>query len=129
MKQEKEDKSMTLTQTIKEYIDLKLEYFRLTFAEKVSLLVGNMIFFTLIALLGLAGLLMIILLIDSVLTKIIGIAWVVNLIELGFVGLIATLLWIFREKVIIRPVADIIIRTLIEPSGKFKTKDDDENTA
>ena len=127
MRQEKENKSTTLTQVIKEYIDLKLEYFRLAFAEKVSLLVGHIIFFTLIALLGLAGLLMIILLIDSVLTQLIGIAWVVNLIELGFVCLIATLLWVFREKAIIRPIADIIIRTLIEPSGKFKTKNDDES--
>lgn len=126
MKQEKEDKSMTLTQAIKEYIDLKLEYFRLAFAENVSLLVGNIIFLMLIALLGLAALLMIILLIYNVLMEWIGVAWIVSLIEIGFIGLLAAFLWIFREKLVVRPIANIIISTLIEPSGKFKIKDDDE---
>lgn len=126
MKQEKENKSMTLTQAIKEYIDLKLEYFRLAFAENVSLLVGNIIFLMLIALLGLAALLMIILLIYNVLMEWIGVAWIVSLIEIGFIGLLAAFLWIFREKLVVRPIANIIISTLIEPSGKFKIKDDDE---
>lgn len=126
MKQEKEGKSMTLTQTIKEYIDLKLEYYQLTFVEKVSLLVGHIILLVLIALLGLAGLLMIILLIYNVLMDWIGIAWIVSLIELSFLGLVAVFLWIFREKLVVKPIAGIIIRMLIEPSGKFKTKKDDE---
>jgi hypothetical protein len=126
MKQEKEDKSMTLTQTIKEYIDLKLEYFRLAFAESVSLLVGNIIFLMLIALLGLAALLMISLLMYNVLIAWIDIAWVVSFILIAFVGLIAVFLWIFREKLVVKPVANIIIRTLIDPSGKFKIKEEDE---
>ena len=126
MRQEKEDKSMTLMQTIKEYIDLKLEYYQLTFTEKVSLLVGHIILLMLVALLGLTGLLMIILLTYSLLMKFIGIAWVVSLIELGFVSLLIIFLWIFREKLVVRPVAGIIIRMLIEPSGKFKTKKNDE---
>ena len=126
MKQEKDDKSMNLTQVIKEYIDLKLEYYQLTFTEKISLLVGHIIFLMLLALLGLAGLLVIILLLYSLLMKWIGIAWVVSLIEIGFVGLLTVFFWTFREKLVIRPVAGMIIRMLIEPSGKFKTKKDDE---
>ena len=126
MKQEKEDKSMTLMQVIKEYIDLKLEYCQLTFTEKISLLVGHIIFLMLLALLGLAGLLMIILLMYNLLMGWIGVSWIVSLIEIGFVGLLTVFFWTFREKLVIRPVAGMIVRMMIEPSGKFKTQDDDE---
>ncbi len=126
MRQEREDKSMTLTKAIKEYIDLKLEYFQLAAAERISLLIGNIILISFIALLGFAVLLLFILLVNNLLMAWIGIAWLVGVIEIVFVCLLIVFLWIFRDYLVIKPVANVIVRTLLDPSGKFKTKEDDE---
>jgi hypothetical protein len=124
MRQEKEN--ITLTEAIKKYIDLKLEYLQLAFAERVSLLIGSIIFITFIALLGLAILLLFILLINNILITLIDIPWLVTLIEIAFVGLIIAVLTVYRKKLVVEPIANMIIQLLLDPSGKIKLKDDDD---
>jgi hypothetical protein len=125
MKQEKEDKSITLIEAIRKYIDLKWEYFQLTAAEKVSLLVGNIVFFIVIALLGLVLFFLIILLIDNLLKSWIDITWLVSCIEIAFVGILIFILYKCRKSLIIKPAASVIIQTIFSSSDS-KTKEGEE---
>ncbi len=114
-----------LISIIKKYIDLKAEYYRLSFVEKVSVLIGKVVLYVVASLLGLALLMLFILLVHSVLTACIDTEWVVSLIEIGFVVLLATMLWRFRYPLIIHPVANSIVRSLMEQDGNDKEEENE----
>ena len=115
-----------LVDTIKQYVDLKAEYYRLSFVEKVSVLVGKVVLLIFTALLGLALLMLLIMLVYNLLMAWIGIGWVVSLIEIGFILLLMAVVWVFRKPLIIDPVAGSVIRSLMEQDDKGKEDDDDE---
>jgi hypothetical protein len=126
MKQEKEDKSMSLMKAIKEYINLKLEYFQLSLAERTSILIGNLVFITFMAVFGLILFVLFLVLIDNLLLLWININWLVTVIEIVFSLLTMMLFWIFRNNLIITPVSNMIIRTLLDSSGKIKLNDEED---
>ncbi len=126
MVRKKEEKPAGFVDTVKQYIDLKAEYYQLSFVEKVSVLVGKVVLLIFTALLGLALLMLLILLIYNVLMAWIGIGWVVSLIEIGFVLLLMAILWIFRKPLIIHPVAGSIIRSLMDAEDHEKEDTDEE---
>ncbi|MDL2262147.1 hypothetical protein LJC11_01440 [Bacteroidales bacterium OttesenSCG-928-I21] len=126
MKQGKDDKSLTLTRTIREYIDLRLEHLQLKFSKKISILVGNIVFMIFLAILGLALLLSIYVLIYELLMTWIGIAWVVSLIGVAITCLIIVSVWLFKEKLIIRPIANIIIRSIMEEQEEKEEEHENE---
>lgn len=109
-------------ENIRHYIDLKLEYFRLDLSEKMSVLVGKLILVFFMAILALALMLLLLMLLHSLLIQWIGISWVATLIEIGIVILMMILLWCFKEKFIINPVANTILRTFYE-SDEQTTED------
>ena len=115
-----------LVDTIKQYVDLKAEYYRLSFVEKVSVLVGKVVLLIFTALLGLALLMLLIMLVYNLLMAWIGIGWVVSLIEIGFILLLMAVVWVFRKPLIIGPVAGSVIRSLMEQDDKGKEDDDEE---
>lgn len=122
MRQKKESGASGFVDTIKKYIDLKAEYYQLAFVEKVSVLIGKIVLLIFTALLSLALLLLILLLIYNLLMVWIGTGWLVALIEIGFVGLLAGIMWLFRKPLIINPVANSIIRSLLDTD-----KEDEED--
>ena len=113
--------TLDLHGSLKDYVDLKVEYYKLSLAEKISLLIGRVVLILFLAILGLALLLLFIFLIYSLLMSWIGISWVVVLIELGFVILLIVLLWVFKEPTIINPISSMIINVL------FNQPDEDED--
>ena len=126
MARKEKEEPAGLVDTIKQYVDLKAEYYRLSFVEKVSVLVGKVVLLVFTALLGLALLMLLIMLIYNLLMAWIGIGWVVSLIEIGFILLLMAVVWVFRKPLIIDPVAGSVIRGLMEPDDKEKEDDDEE---
>ena len=126
MARKEKEEPAGLVDTIKQYVDLKAEYYRLSFVEKVSVLVGKVVLLIFTALLGLALLMLLIMLIYNLLMAWIGIGWVVSLIEIGFILLLMAVVWVFRKPLIIDPVAGSVIRGLMEPDDKEKEDDDEE---
>ncbi len=126
MARKEKEEPAGLVDTIKQYVDLKAEYYRLSFVEKVSVLVGKVVLLIFTALLGLALLMLLIMLIYNLLMAWIGIGWVVSLIEIGFILLLMAVVWAFRKPLIIDPVAGSVIRGLMEPDDKGKEDDDEE---
>lgn len=113
-----------LVDDIKKIVDLKVEYYTLTFAEKVSLLIARIVLIGFVTILCLVLLLLFIFLIYSLLMSWIGIEWIVILIEIGIVALIMLLLIVFRETLIIKPFANMVIRIMLK-SDDSKESDDD----
>lgn len=109
---------------IRSYIDLKFEYYKLSLTEKVALLIGWIILIFFLGILSLALLLLVMLLIYNLLMQWIGIPWVVTTIEIGFVGLLTFVLWLGKKKMIINPVANMIIRVMLDSSDNNEKKED-----
>ena len=126
MARKEKEEPAGLVDIIKQYVDLKAEYYRLSFVEKVSVLVGKVVLLIFTALLGLALLMLLIMLVYNLLMAWIGIGWVVSLIEIGFILLLMAVVWVFRKPLIIDPVAGSVIRSLMEQDDKGKEDDDDE---
>ena len=126
MARKEKEEPAGLVDTIKQYVDLKAEYYRLSFVEKVSVLVGKVVLLIFTALLGLALLMLLIMLVYNLLMAWIGIGWVVSLIEIGFILLLMAVVWVFRKPLIIGPVAGSVIRSLMEQDDKGKEGDDEE---
>ncbi len=126
MARKEKEEPAGLVDIIKQYVDLKAEYYRLSFVEKVSVLVGKVVLLIFTALLGLALLMLLIMLIYNLLMAWIGIGWVVSLIEIGFILLLMAVVWVFRKPLIIDPVAGSVIRSLMEQDDKGKEDDDEE---
>ena len=126
MARKEKEEPAGLVDIIKQYVDLKAEYYRLSFVEKVSVLVGKVVLLIFTALLGLALLMLLIMLVYNLLMAWIGIGWVVSLIEIGFILLLMAVVWVFRKPLIIDPVAGLVIRSLMEQDDKGKEDDDEE---
>jgi hypothetical protein len=107
-------KEPSLFDNVKQYIDLKLRYLQLDLSEKLSVLVGKLIVMGLLGIMGLALLILTLLLLNSLLTQWIGIEWVATLVEMALMAAAMLAVWYFRDKLIINPVADSIIRTLFD---------------
>ena len=126
MARKEKEEPAGLVDIIKQYVDLKAEYYRLSFVEKVSVLVGKVVLLIFTALLGLALLMLLIMLVYNLLMAWIGIGWVVSFIEIGFILLLMAVVWVFRKPLIIDPVAGSVIRSLMEQDDKGKEDDDEE---
>lgn len=124
---EKSKDSSSLFESIKEYVDLKAEYLQLSFTEKISLLVGRIVLMIFTAIFALAFLLLFLMLMYNVLLTWIGIPWIVSLIQLGLIILLIALMWIFKEKLVIQPVADMIVRILLDKNPKETEEEDFED--
>lgn len=118
--------SSSFIDIIKHYIDLKSEYYQLSFVEKVSVLTGKFALLLITALLGHAILLLFILLIYNLLMVWIGITWLVVLIEIGFIGLLMAIAWIFKDALVINPVANIIVKSLLDGDKNKEDEEDEE---
>ncbi len=118
MSKKRENSASDFITTIKNYIELKAEYYELTIVEKVSILVGKVVLLIFTALLALALLMLFIILIYNLLMMWIGVPWIVTLIEIGFVGLLTGVLWLFRKPLVIRPVASSVISSLMDSNDK-----------
>ncbi|MDR0363853.1 MAG: hypothetical protein LBH92_02390 [Bacteroidales bacterium] len=116
-----------MIEELKKYIQLQLERLQLSSIEKTSLLLGKISLLAIVgAFLAILGLLILVLL-YSVLLNIIGISWIVVLIEIGIVGLCLAIFWLFREKLVIRPIANMIIRLICEPSDDSNKKKEEKH--
>jgi len=125
MRYKRESNSSSFIDIIKRYIDLKVEYYQLSFVEKLSVLIGKIVLLIFTSLLFLVLLLLFILLIYNLLMTWIGIGWIVALIEIAFVLLLMAVMWIFKNSLIINPVANVIIKSLLD-SNKDKEDKEDE---
>lgn len=111
---------------VKEYIDLKTEYYKLSFAEKVSLLMSRLVLIFCIAILSLSILLLLIILMNSLLMKWIGIDWAVILIEIGFIFILMAILISFKDRLIIKPISNIIIRIMLNPTDSVDNSENED---
>lgn len=126
MKRKGANDSPGLLDTIKRYIDLKAEYYSLSLAEKVSLVIGRMAFMVIMAILGLVMLLLLIALIHTLLVQWIAIQWLVIVIEIGFVLLLISIIWFGRKKIVIDPIASSFIRNMLEKNEEKEEEDDED---
>ena len=120
MSRRNKNHSSSFMDSIKDYLNLKVEYYQLLFTEKMSLLVGKIILIFIFSILALAFLLMLGVLVYNLLIMWLGAPWLAALIELGILLLLMLILFIFRDKIVITPVANSIIRMMLDP-------DDDNN--
>lgn len=127
MRQKRENSFSDLMDTIKEYINLKVEYGLLTVTERASLLIGKMAFVLLMGVLALVVLLMVLVLIYNLLMSWIGIPWLVALIEIGFIALIIAVLTIFKRSLVINPIASAIIRNVLISNENEEEEDEDDD--
>lgn len=107
--------SSSFTDSVKEYLNLKVEYYQLLFTEKMSLLVGKATLLFILSTIFLAVLLLILVLVYNLLMLWIGIPWIVTLIEIGILLLLLGTVLIFRNELIIKPIANSIVRMLLDP--------------
>ena len=112
-----------IVENAKKFINLKAEYYTLTLAEKVSLLVARIVLIGFTAILCLVVLLLLILLIYVLLMSWIGVSWIVVLVEIGIVLLLILILWYFKEPLIIRPVSGLLIRDIFHNSNEKDEED------
>jgi hypothetical protein len=119
--------SQNLFGSIRKYVDLKLEHVQLSFTERISILVGKIMLMLFFSILSLAILLLVVLLIYQLLMRFIGIGWLVMLIEIAFVGLLMSMLWIFREPLVINPTANMIIRAFYDSNENNDDEDKNES--
>jgi hypothetical protein len=124
MNSNKKSTFSALVDDIKKYVDLKTEYYALTFAEKVSLLLAKFVLVVFVAILSLVLLLLFIFLIYTLLMSWIGIRWVVLLIEIGIILMMIGILITFKNKLIIKPFAGMVIRIML---GNNNTKYNDND--
>ncbi len=123
----KEGKTAGLIDTIKQYIDLKAEHYKLSFVEKISLLIGQIVLMFFIAIFVLTLVLLAIVISYSLLLSLIGVPWIVALIEIGSVALLLTLLLVFKDKLVIEPVANAVIKTLLGGQNESSKKEEDDD--
>jgi len=126
MERKRANNSARFIDIIKRYIDLKVEYYQLSFVEKLSVLIGKIVLLIFTALLGLALLLLLILLMYNLLMLWIGIGWLAALIEIAFVLLLIAILWVFKNALIINPVANLIIKSLLDSDNDKEDEEDEE---
>lgn len=111
---------------LKDFVELKAYYYKLSLAEKISLLAGRIVLILFLAIFSLALLLLFIFLIYTLLMSWIGISWVVVLIELGLVILLMAMLWVFKNQLVINPVSSMIINVLFNQHDNEDEDDEDE---
>ncbi len=125
MRQKRESNFSNLIDTLKEYINLKIEYGVLSITERISVLAGKVAYVALMAIFSLVILLLLTILIYNVLMAWIGIPWLVALIEIGFILLIMGIIAIFRHSLIINPIADSIIRNILDYDKEEEEEEDE----
>jgi len=114
------EKKLTLTEAIRQYAGLKWEYYRLSFVEKLAALVGIIILLICMAILGLVLILLFAFFGYSILVSLVGSGWIAALIEIATVVLLMGLLWSFRDKLVIQPVGNLIVRMLFDTPENSK---------
>ncbi|GHV43581.1 hypothetical protein FACS1894180_3090 [Bacteroidia bacterium] len=113
-----------LFDNVKQYVDLKAEYLKLDLTEKFSLFAGKLILLGVVGLMGVAVLMLLLLFFNNVLTQLTGIAWVATLIEIALMVAAIAATWHYRERLIINPIADSIIRTFFDSDNDKSPKAD-----
>ena len=116
-------KNLTLTETIRQYIGLKWEYYRLSFVEKLAAVIGIVILLVCMAILGLVLILLFAFFGYSVLVSLTGSGWIAALIEIAAVILLMVILWAFRDRLVIQPVGNLIVRALFDVSENSKNSE------
>ena len=113
-------KNLTLTEAIRQYIGLKWEYYRLSFVEKLAAIIGIVILLMCMAILGLVLILLFAFFGYSILASLVGSGWIAALIEIAAVILLMGILWTFRDRLVIQPVGNLIVRMLFDTSENSK---------
>lgn len=115
-----------MIEEIKKYIRLQVELLQLSFVEKTSVIIGKICLLAIVGVfVSVLGLLLLVV-IYTVLLNFIGIPWVVALIEFGIILLGLGIVWIFREKMIVRPIANMIIKELYDGDDKEEKEESHE---
>ena len=104
----------TVLESLKRYITLNIDYARLTAAEKASVLLSAITFYTVLSLLGLIALFFLSFGIGYLLTKTIA-PTVAYIYVAGFYVLLGVLLFIFRRKLFIDPMTRFVTRLFLKP--------------
>ena len=117
------EKNLTLTEAIRQYISLKWEFYRLSFVEKVATLIGIVFLLMCMIILGLMLIMLFAFFGYSMLASLVGNEWIAALIEIGAVILFMVLLWIFRDRLVIQPVGNMVIRALFDAPENSKNNE------
>lgn len=110
---------------IKKYVELRLELLKLSFVEKTSLLLGKIVLLGVVGIFIFIFLALFLVLIHNLFMAWIGIQWVVSLVMIGVLGMIFLVVWLLRYPMIIRPVANMIIKEAYDASDDDNDDDDD----
>lgn len=106
---------------VKEYLNLQLEKIKLDTTEKVSIMLGKIIWLFIVAIFAMIITLFLLLLLYIYLEYLLGAKHLALLVELAIVGIISFIVYKLRFKLIINPTANVVIKTLNQD-------DEEENT-
>ena len=115
-----------MIEEIKKYVRLQVELLKLSLAEKTSLVIGKICLMAIVGIFLMVLGLLLLVLIYTVLLNFIGIPWLVALIEIGITLIFLLIIWVFRQKLIIQPIANMIIKELYDDDDKKEKEERDE---
>ena len=113
----------TLTESIRRYVSLQWAYYRLSFVEKLATVIGIVMLLTGMAILALVLILLFAFFGYSALVSLTGSGWTAAGIEIAAVVLLMGLLWTFRDRLVIQPVGNLIVRALFDTPENPKHND------
>lgn len=96
---------------LRQYVDIKSRGLRTNIACKISSVINKIMWMIVAAIFGLAILALMLVLIYHLLMQWLPIPWAVTLIELGFVLLLLLIFWLLKDKIITRPIDDVVKKT------------------
>lgn len=111
---ESENKGFNLlTSQVLRYLNLQLDYARLTVAEKLSVLLSTIAFMSLAVIIGMATLFFISIGVGHMLAMTVSPIWAYLLVS-AFYLLLFVILIIFRKQIIVNPVSRMISRLFVK---------------
>ena len=108
------DNTSGLIDSLKRYLSLYADYMRLSAAEKMSMLLSAVTFYTLIVAMALIALIFLSIGVGFLLASVMTLYWAFFIVT-AFYILIFSLLIIFRHTLIVDPIARFVSRLLVKP--------------
>ncbi len=108
------DNTSGFIDSLKRYLSLYADYMRLSAAEKMSMLLSAVAFYTLIVAMALIALIFLSIGVGFLLASVMTLYWAFFIVT-AFYILIFSLLIIFRHTLIVDPIARFVSRLLVKP--------------
>jgi hypothetical protein len=112
--QEVKEKIDQLKGHVKDYVETNIDIAKLTAVDKVSQVAGNSALYVGLLFLGFFFIMLLSIGVALLISKLIGAAYTGFLIVAGFYLLTAVVLFIFRERIILNPIANAMVAKMFK---------------